>query len=72
MINKEESGPKVRLDVELVKDLIDRISQINSYDIEQIDWYKDGIKLNIPEELINEFKFTGLSNKEFIGLNYYE
>ena len=54
-------------------DLIESIRlSINSAPLEEIDWYKDGEKLLIDPDRIDNFGYTGLSNIDFIRSGYYE
>ena len=45
---------------------------INTSPLEDIEWHEDGEKIEIPQETIDEFLFTGLSNVDFIQSGYYE
>lgn len=41
--------------------------EINNEDINEIEWYQDGKKLNIPESVLESWRFTGLSNTDFVN-----
>lgn len=56
-----------------IKYLYDRLLYLNSLDLENaqiID--EDGCELSIDKKIIEEFKYTGLSNKDFIITNFYK
>ena len=42
-------------------------NQINKVDIKDIEWYLDGEKISIPDETLEEWRFTGLSNTDFVN-----
>ena len=62
---------KVRIDIELINAVMAFRSFIQSVNLWEIDFYEDGVKLDIPKELVDEFCFTGLANIDFITSNYY-
>ena len=45
--------------VEEILGIYARLGQINSMPIEKITFYKDGKKIEIPSEIIEEFKRPG-------------
>ena len=61
-----------RVDIEYVMYLIEERNKINSLNLEEIEFYFGNKKLDIPEEVIEEFMFTGLNNTDFIVTEYYE
>lgn len=44
---------------------------INSIPLEKIEWIKDGQKIQISQEVIDNWKFTGLNNIDFINTGAY-
>ena len=42
----------------------------NYTDLDDIEFYKEGEKLIIPQEVLDWFEFTGLSNVDFITSGY--
>lgn len=52
----------MRVDVEHVLKLQAERKKINDLDFDEIEWYKDGKKVEIDPEVKEEFKFTGLTN----------
>ena len=61
-----------RINIEEVQQLNKRIDEIRSLKLKDIKWYKNGIKLEIPEKAIKAFNFTGLCNDDFIEIEYYK
>ena len=55
-----------RIDIEHVLKIQAERFRINSLNLKEIEWYEDGKKVEISPELIEEFKFTGLCNTDFI------
>ncbi len=62
----------IRIDIEHVRKIQEERKRINSIPLEQIEWYEDGIKLEIHPDLIREFLFTGLDNTDFIISEMYK
>ena len=62
----------MRVDVEYVKKLQDERMKINNQSFENIEWYEGGKRLNIDKSIIDDFKFTGLNNTDFIISEFYK
>lgn len=67
-----ESQARTRVDVEDIQDILRRRAAFNHLDLNDIDFYEDGKKLEIPNSLINHFHFTGLANIDFIASDFYK
>ena len=52
--------------VEWIKWLMEERAKINRAELEDIEFFENGMKLDIPAEVIKDFDFTGLSNIDFI------
>jgi hypothetical protein len=61
----------MRVDIERVRKIQEERTKINKADLEDIEWYEDGKKLEISPKVIEDFKFIGLNNTDFIISNYY-
>jgi hypothetical protein len=61
----------VKVSVEEVMQLHSRLNEINSIPLCDIEWTENGESLVIDEALKDEFRFTGLANKNFITTGYY-
>lgn len=57
----------MKINIEEVLDAQSTRNQINRLDIKDIEWYLDGEKVNISDETLEEWRFTGLSNTEFVN-----
>jgi hypothetical protein len=62
----------MRIDIEEVEKLLEYRHIIESIPIKEVEWYKNGFKLNIPEKALDCFRFIGLSNLYFIKLEWYK
>lgn len=61
----------MKVDIEYILHLRAELKKINSVELEEIDFYKNGKKLNISKQQISDFKFVGLDNDAFITYEYY-
>ena len=53
--------------------LRERMKEINTNDLSNIDFISDnGEIVKINDEIISEFKYTGLSNVDFIVTDFYK
>lgn len=57
----------MKINIEEILEAQARRGEINSTDIKEIEWYLDGVKLSIPDETLEEWRFTGLSNTDFVN-----
>jgi len=71
--NERQEGimDKIRVDIEEIKDIVERKKRINSVELDRIEFYENGVKLEINQELVEEFIFTGLNNFDFITSEFY-
>ena len=61
-----------RVDIEYVEWLKSELRKINALDIDKIDFYEDDAMLDIPKSAIEEFKFCGLNNCDFVTGKMYK
>ena len=59
---------RTRIDVEEVVALHNRFREINNLEIRSVEFYYKGVKLEIPQEAIEEWRFTGLGLMHFVEL----
>jgi len=57
---------KVRIDFEEMRAMQKRKSKINKLEFEDIEWYENGVKVELPEALTENWRFCGLSNTSFV------
>ena len=61
---------KLIVDINYVKYLINELDRLNNFDLSKIDFYDGSKKLTINDSLINDFKFIGLLNEDFISMDF--
>lgn len=49
-----------------------RLLEINNFNLSDIIFTKNGDPVEINENVLNEFKFTGLNNADFITGEFYK
>lgn len=57
----------MKLNIEDILAAQTRRNQINKMDIKDIEWYLDGEKVTVSDETLEEWRFTGLSNTDFVN-----
>ena len=62
----------IKVSVEDIKEAQNERVRINNTNIHEIDFYEDGKKLNINNEILDKFCYTGLSNTYFILSGFYK
>lgn len=60
----------MKIAIEYVRWLMEEKSKINRVALEDIEIFENGMKLDISQEVIKDFGFTGLSNVDFILSDY--
>ncbi|CAG7581206.1 MAG: hypothetical protein SLAVMIC_00727 [uncultured marine phage] len=63
---------KVSISIEEIQELHKRMREINSHDLSDIEFTEDGIPIDIDPKIIEQFKFCGLNNKDFIMTDFYK
>jgi hypothetical protein len=61
----------IKIDIEEIFELYERIANINRPDFMDIEFCSDGVPLNINPKIKEQFLLTGLNNMDFITSNYY-
>jgi len=61
----------MRVDIEHVRKLQEERMKINSAELKDIEWYEDGEKVEIDPKTLEDFRFTGLCNTDFIIYDAY-
>jgi len=56
----------MKIAIEYVEWLMEEKSKINRAKLEDIELFENGMKLDIPQKVIDDFDYTGLSNVDFI------
>lgn len=63
---------KTRIDIEEIIKLKKRIFEINELKLENIDFYENGVKVEVYQSVLDSWKYIELSNCSFIETNYYK
>lgn len=63
---------KTQIDLVDVQKLIELRRFINGDSLDNIDWYDNGVKLEVPIEDIEEWRYAGLSNLDFAQIYLME
>lgn len=56
----------MKVNVEEVKAIYERLDEINSVKLDDIEWYKGGKKIEIDADILRKYKWYGLPNSFFI------
>ncbi len=62
----------MKINIEVIEYIQKVRCLINSISLDKIEFYKDGKKLEFDSKIIDDFKFTGLNNIDFILTGYYK
>ncbi len=62
----------MKLDIEEIIKIQKTLDEINKVELDEIEFYENGKKLNISKEYIKDWKYTGLDNKNFILTGCYK
>ena len=61
----------MKVAIEYIEWIAEERAKINRAELEDIEFFKEGMKLDISQKKINEFKFCGLNNIDFILSGFY-
>jgi hypothetical protein len=61
-----------KIDLNEVRELHARLKEINSIDLTTCDFFENGSKIYVNPDLIKQFVYTGLNNKDFIITDFYK
>jgi len=62
----------MKVAIEYIEWLVEERAKINRAELDKIEFYKDGMRINIDRDIIKDFTFTGLNNIDFITSGFYE
>ena len=60
------------VDIDYIRAVKKRFSEINQEDLESITWIKNGKEVVFSKDDLDSFKFTGLNNVDIIDVFEYE
>lgn len=61
----------MKVTIEYLQAIQDERARINNTPLNEIEFYENGKKIEIDEDIIKEFEFTGLNNIDFITSGFY-
>lgn len=62
----------MKVDIEEFNKHLDYFKRINLADIKELTVFENGIEVEINPSHKDEFRLTGLSNKDFIEMRFWE
>jgi len=62
----------MRVDIEHIEYLNKERRKINMAALRDIEFYKNGKRVEISDKIIEDFEFTGLINTDFISTGFYK
>ena len=63
---------KTKINTEDIFELDKKRRAFNKLDLLDIDFYEDGKRIKISKQIIDEFRFIGLNNIDFITSGFYQ
>jgi len=62
----------MRVDIEKVFELQRQRMEYNSVPLKEMEFYKDGVRVEVSKDALEWWEFTGLNNTDFIIENFGE
>lgn len=62
----------MKINLEEFDELIARFREINKAPLDELEIYQDGVRVVIPPKALEDYRFTGLSNRDFLEMRYWE
>lgn len=63
---------KKRVDVEEIRAIIEKYREMQKLDVNEVDLYENGIRIDVPQSLKDEWKYAGLCFCEYIEFEAYK
>lgn len=57
--------------VEYIEKIIEERKKINNLDLSKVTWTENGKPIEIPKNILDDWRFTGLNNIDFIDTGFY-
>ena len=61
----------MQVNIEDVKRIAEERAKINRLQFDKIVWFENGVSLEIPQEVLDNWEFIGLNNMDFITTGHY-
>ena len=62
----------MKIAIEYVHWIMEEKSKINRANLHDLELFENGMKLDIPKKVLDDFELTGLSNVDFILSDFRE
>ena len=62
----------MRVDIERIIELDEERKKINGLQISDIEFHKEGKRIHFEKRLLDDWRFIGMSNVDFITTGYFE
>jgi hypothetical protein len=63
---------KTRVNVEYVREVVAMRHRLNQLDLGAVELYEGGVRVEVPEKVKDDWRFTGLCFCDFIASNFYK
>jgi len=63
---------KTIVDIEEIKEALDVIAEFDKLNLNEVELHENGEPIQIPEGYLEEFKFCGLCNRNFIEMEWWK
>jgi predicted negative regulator of RcsB-dependent stress response len=60
---------KLKVDLNELERALNYLKTINQHELKNIEWWRGDVEVKPSDKLIEEFRFTGLSNVDFAEVN---
>jgi hypothetical protein len=63
---------KKRIDLEEARTIISKYRELSKLDPNEIELFEEGVKVDVPQKNIDDWKFTGLNLSHYIEDEFYK
>jgi len=60
------------VDIDYIKERKKQLDMINSVDLDKLEFYENGGRVEISKETLEQWKYIGLNNTDFITSGFYK
>ena len=64
-------GNQVRVDIEEVRSLLNRLAEIDAIPLAQMDLFENGQQIELTPKVIEDWRFVGMTNRAFIEMEFW-
>ena len=62
----------MKYQLERIKALLAELHEFNSHDLKDLELTENGEQIMIPDEVLEEWRFIGLSNQSFVEMEFWK